>query len=414
MQPRFQHQKKIISKDPKRRGLFLGTGSSKTRIALDLSQGKTLVVCTKTLRDKQHWEKENKKWECDLDLIVMSKENFKKKWKEEPEWFLPFDTIIGDEAHLLAGVQPSTFQRNYIKYPKVSQLHRDFVDMVVKIKPERVYLLTATPTSQPMAVWGLATILGYKWDFFQFRDTFYFEKSRNIFFKKRGARKKRKLAECVNHIGEVGRLQDFFDVPAQTYKNHYVESTIMQRQLLSELQLLYPDPLVQLGKRHQLEQGIYEREMVPENKTKAIKQYLEEFDKVVIYARYTKQIERLAKNLRQGTQHKVFVMTGGTNNRGDILEAVEKAERCVFIVQAQISEGYELPSFPCMIFASEFSFVHRRQAEGRILRSNALKKNLYVTLLCGHADSRMRQAVETGEEFDDEVHALNISKQKNI
>ena len=54
----YAHQQKIIDKDLKRRGLFLGTGSGKTRLACQLAKGQTLIICPKTIRDAQVWEKE--------------------------------------------------------------------------------------------------------------------------------------------------------------------------------------------------------------------------------------------------------------------------------------------------------------------------------------------------------------------
>jgi len=117
----YAHQERIIKKNPLRRGLFLGTGAGKSRIACLLAKGTTLVVCPKTLRDKKDWEEEwSEKLGLNLDaLVIMSKEDFKKRYKKEPIFFYGFNTIIGDEAHQLAGVQPSTYQRNislFLKY----------------------------------------------------------------------------------------------------------------------------------------------------------------------------------------------------------------------------------------------------------------------------------------------------------
>jgi hypothetical protein len=74
----FDHQKRIIDDDPKKTGLFLGTGSAKTRTALELARGKTLVICPKTQKEDQNWERENEKWGCGVDLTVISKETFRR------------------------------------------------------------------------------------------------------------------------------------------------------------------------------------------------------------------------------------------------------------------------------------------------------------------------------------------------
>ena len=70
----FKHQKDIIDADPKRCGLFLSTGSGKGLIAIMLAQGRTLVICPKTLRDDKTWEKQLAKSGRELDMTVISKE----------------------------------------------------------------------------------------------------------------------------------------------------------------------------------------------------------------------------------------------------------------------------------------------------------------------------------------------------
>ena len=44
--------------------LFLGTG--KTRTALCLAEGNTLVICPKQQREDKTWERENEKWETEV------------------------------------------------------------------------------------------------------------------------------------------------------------------------------------------------------------------------------------------------------------------------------------------------------------------------------------------------------------
>jgi len=409
----YNHQQKIIDADPIKRGLFLGTGSGKTRTVLQLARGKTLVICPKTIRDEKTWGREmmslllfNLKI---TDLVVLSKEDFKK----QADTLERFDTVIADEAHTVSGIHPATFQKNYVKYPKTSQIYAKLVYYIAKTKPQRVYLLTATPMPNPMVVYGLGTILGYRWDFFKFRDMFYWEKARNIWLVKKGKDEKEKLAKIVNNIGEIGRLEDFFDVPEQTYKNHYVESTIPQRTLVKELQLEYPDPLVQLGKRHQLEQGIYDGKNIKENKTKVIEQYLQEFKKVIVFAKYTAQIKYYEEYFKD--KYNTLVLTGATKNRDILFESAREAKECIFIVQSSISAGWELPDFPCMLFASEsFSYVDREQGEGRILRANHLKKNLYVTLICGQTDKKVRENIANKEDFVEHMHAENLIRSSKL
>jgi len=398
----YAHQQAIIDKDPTHRGLFLGTGSGKTRIACLLARGRTLVVCPKTIAEDRVWEREWEELGLDPSMLkVVSKEKFKKHVKKIPRVM----TFIGDEAHTLAGVQPSTYQVNYKKYPKTSQIFTATREYLQRAKPKRVYMLTATPIPNPMVVYGLAYLLGHHWNFGEFRDEFYYEIKRNIFVVNHS--KKEQLAQMVNDIGEVGKLDDWFDVPDQTYKTDSVELTTEQKRHIKDIRLLYPDPLVQVGKMHQLEQGIYEGNMVKENKTKAIATLADEFKKVVVFAKYTAQIKHYAKVLSK--KYNVMTLTGDTKERGDVLDKANEAPEMIFIVQAQISAGWALPHYPIMAFASEsYSYIDREQGEGRVQRVNNIKKNLYVTLVAGDVDRKVREIINKKQDFVIAMHAENI------
>ncbi len=403
----FLHQQKIIDANPQRAGLFLSTGGGKSLTASLLAQGKTLVICPKTQTLDGTWTKAWSMAKKDLILLtIISKEQFKKQADILPT----YDTVIIDEAHTCAGVSPSTYQRNYVKYPKTSQIYTAVHSYLAKNSPKRLYLLTATPNSTPMTLYGLASFLGYKWDYKKYRDFFYWEWKRNIWRVKNTNICKKKMAVLVNKLGYVGRLQDWFDVPEQTNFSHYVGTTPEQRKAFKELRLLYPNPRVQLGKRHMLEQGIFEDTFLKENKIKVIKQYTKEFKQLIIFCRYTKQIERYATVL-----HNVYTLTGKTKDRGTLLSSLRKKDNYILIVQSSISTGWELPECSCMIFASEFyPYTDRIQAMGRILRANHLKKNLYVTLLAGEADKKVRAVLETGKDFSEEIFAESLSKSKTL
>jgi hypothetical protein len=70
------------------------------------------------------------------------------------------------------------------------------------------------------------------------------------------------MDKLKSKIGYVGGLSSFVDIPDQVFKEHKVGLTKTQEIKQHELRLLYPDPLVQVGKRHQLEQGIFEGEII--------------------------------------------------------------------------------------------------------------------------------------------------------
>jgi len=409
----YDHQAEVVAEkdraDRARFGNWRGTGSGKTRTTVAIATGVTVVICPKTQADEGIWKKEWLFQNRDPDqLFVWSKEQFKKQMSIDPAGIagmLGCDTLIIDEAHTVAGVQPMTRQKNYVKFPKTSQIYdavKLFVDMY---QPKQVHPLTATPAPNPLAVYALGTIIGRSWDYFKFRETFYIEKKirgRTLYLVNRSKANKELLLKTIRMVGYTGTLQDWFDVPEQTFHTHVVGTTLAQESSYRELRLLYPDPLVQAGKRQMLEQGLFEGKPVKENKTEAIEYYLEQFNKVVVFARYTDQIRMYREHFeKKGIP--VYTLTGATKHRKELIQDAQNAEQCVFIAQSSISAGWELPDFPCMIFASmDYSFVNYDQAIGRILRANHLKKNLYVFLIAGDGDQTVMKTVHNKEAFSSE------------
>jgi hypothetical protein len=409
----YAHQQEVVTErdrlDRLRFGNWRGTGSGKTRTTVAIAEGVTVVICPKTQADEGIWKKEWLFQNRNPDhLRVWSKEQFKKQFLLDPSkiaGMLGCDTLIIDEAHTAAGVQPMTRQKNYVKFPRTSQIYdavKQYVDMY---QPKRIHPLTATPAPNPLAVFALGSILGRSWDYFKFRETFYIEKKirgRHLWLVNRSKTNKELLLRTIRSIGYTGSLQDWFDVPEQTFHTHNVGVTAAQEKAYRELKLLYPDPLVQAGKRQMLEQGLFEGTPVKENKIEAIEYYLEQFDKVVVFARYTDQIEMYRNHFEQ-TEADVYVLNGATKNRKEMIEQAQRSDKAVFIAQCAISAGWELPDFPCMIFGSmDYSFVNYDQAIGRILRANHLKKNLYVFLIAGDGDAKVVKTVHAKENFSSE------------
>ncbi len=112
--PLYEHQKKIINEDKKKIGLFMGTGSAKTRTAEEMAEGSVLVICPKQQRDDETWQNNAEKFDLVLNMKVMSKEDMRRDWESLPS----FDTVIIDECHTVLGVTADTRQRNKIQIPK--------------------------------------------------------------------------------------------------------------------------------------------------------------------------------------------------------------------------------------------------------------------------------------------------------
>lgn len=406
----YKHQQDILDADPKKCGLFLGTGSGKTRIALMLARGRTLVICPKTQKEDGNWEREADKLGIPRPTVI-SKETFRRYVGT----LGVYDTLIVDEAHTCLGVTPGTRQRRRIVMPKTSQLYEALESFIGRVKPERIYLCTATIMRSPMTVWGAGQVLGRTDDFYAFRRRHYVQlpmPGREVWAPRGDETSKEELVELVRELGYVGRLEDFFDVPEQTWRVEYVELTAGQRERIKELRLEYPDPLVRVGKTHQVENGTLagdefsERETFACGKLDRLMEYALEFPRMVVFAKYRAQIDSIAGAMR-AEGYRVWELTGDTKDRGAVLEEANGAKAGIFIAQAQVSSGWELPEWPVMVFASRtYSLVDYVQGQGRILRANKLKKNLYINLVVrGGVDEAVHKALENKSDFDERLYA---------
>jgi len=415
----YEHQKKILEENKEKTGIFLGTGGGKTLVTLKLAVGRTLVICPKQQREDRTWERNAEKFGIKIDITVVSKEELRRDWEILP----PFDTVIIDECHNNLGVLPETRQRRGEQIPKTSQIFEATLGFILKHPPKRFYLCSATPVTKPMNMWAIATLFGERWDFFRFRQKYYNEVrmgQRRIWVAKKDDASKSRLAEVVKRFGYTGSLQDFFDVPEQTHLTVKIELTAEQKIAAKNMLLTEADPLVKRARLRTIENGVLygkkidtinEREDVMTNETilfpsKKIDYIIEramEFPKLLIFANYTAQIHAIADSLRK-EGFTVHTLTGGTKNRQTLIQDAEASKACIVIAQSNISAGYELPSFPCVIYASKsFRYVDYEQSLGRVLRANALKKNLYIHLVVEGCDKDCHDAIMNGVDFQEKV-----------
>lgn len=397
-----------------------------------LARGRTLVICPKTQKEDGNWERESRKTirlnsseitsqgNLIVDyrmkgLTIISKETFRRDHASIPA----FDTVIVDEAHTCLGVTSNTRQRRRQIIPKASQLFEALNEYLERTKPERLYLCTATIMRSPMTVWAAGTLLGEVHQglssFLAFRNQFYTQlpmPGRDVWVPKTDSSTKDLLAELVKQMGYVGRLEDFFDVPEQTFKTVYVPLSAAQISRIKELKMEYPEPIVRIGKRHQVENGCLagnefaRAELFSNAKVEKIKEYALEFPRMVIFARYRAQIDMLEAELKHDGYY-VLTLTGDTKDRGQVLADANAAQECIFIAQCQVSAGWELPEFPVMIFASrDYSFVNYDQGIGRIQRANNIKKNLYISLVVkGGVDDAVDQSLINKQDFNERIYA---------
>jgi hypothetical protein len=418
--PLYEHQKTTIADDKKRCGLFTGTGTAKTRTALEMAKGKILVICPKQQREDMTWQKNATKFGLVRNIKVISKEDLRKIYHVLP----PYDTVIIDECHSNFGIAPEMRQRKGIQVPKTSQIFEATYAYLKKCPPKRLYLCSATPVPKPMAMWGIATILGQSWNFYEFRAKYYIDirvGQRRVWIPKKDEKSKQALADLVKAFGYTGSLNDFFDVPEQTHKEVYIDLTEPQKRAMKELSHNEADPLVRRARERTIENGVLygknavkinalEEQLIdrtilyPSGKIDYIVERALEFPKLLIFANYTAQINAIADKLRE-EGYTVLTLTGATKDRKTLIETAENSEACIVIAQSSVSSGWELPSFPCVVFASKsWRFVDYEQGIGRVLRANHLKKNLYIHLIVkGGPDEDCHKAIMSGVDFQEKL-----------
>lgn len=424
MKPLYEHQKKIIQDNRLKCGLFLGTGASKTRTALHLAEGSTLIICPKQQREDKTWQNENEKWGTNKSITVISKEDLRKDWESLPN----YTTVIIDECHNNLGVLPQYVQKKGVQYPKTSQIFEATQKYLARCSPKRLYLLSATPVPKPMSMWAIGTLLGQKWDFSKFRETYYTEirmgGNHRIWVPKKSDEIKQRLADLVKKFGYTGGLNDFFDVPEQTHKVVEIDLCAEQKRAVIEMSLSEADALVRRARLRTIENGVLYGKKIEQldgktdkmtnkttiyksNKIDYILERAVEFPKLLIFANYTAQINEIARHLRlEG--YKVSTLTGETKDRTFIRKVDDSPEPHIIVAQCSISSGYELPSFPCVIYASKsWRYVDFEQSLGRVLRANHLKKNLYIHLVVKGCDKDCHDTIMSGQDFQEKL-TINI------
>ncbi len=400
----YKHQRDFLSLNKSKSLLCWDTGTGKTLTSLLWAKerglgSQTLIICPKAL--KENWGRNARKiFEHGAVPTILTKEEFRKASKD----LFPYNTIIVDESHYFASTK--------------SQMSKSLSSYIKKNKTQNILLLTATPyRSSPWDIYTLAKHLGYDWSWYRFFDKFFEEvyvgRGKKVPKVRDGIEDE--LASLVSKIGSIVKIEDCADIPEQIFDTEVFELTKEQEKIKKET--YHANPIVRYTQHHEIENGVlvsdgYRDALldIDSNKTERILELCRENKKIIVVCRYNLQIDALYKQCKE-IHDFVYIIRGDVKNRDEVVQLAESLPECILLIQAACSEGYELPSFPLMVFASmDFSYVNYKQMLGRILRLNKLKKNVYLHLLTNGIDQAVYNAIMKKRDFSLSIYADSIKE----
>lgn len=387
----FRHQQELIDRNPDKWICYHETGTGKTRTAVEWAlkgDTRTLVICPKMLQE--NWRRNTE----GMRVLIVSKETFRRDWKKID----CYDQVIIDEVHHMLG--------------HTSQMHKALVGYLKKWNTQRVLGLTATPYSQPWNVYAAAEIMGMPINWVKFRKMFFYEVKmgfKMIPMVKPGI--DGQLIEILHKFGNTVKLADCVDMPEQVYETEWFEMTDEQKKRSRDA--YDPLPIVRFTREHQIAGGTLKGDEYSESvtfdcpKMERLEELIRENERIVVVCRYLHEIEVMARKF--GDIRPAYVLTGETPNRDMVVEEIKTRSSYVVFIQAQCSEGYEIPLCPVMVFYSmDFRYLHRVQMEGRIRRINYPKRNLYLSLVVRDSiDEAIYDAIHNKNSFYIDLYEKN-------
>ena len=366
----YKHQSDFIVKNPDRYLIAWQPRLGKTLAALRWAKTPPLIICPKFL--VAQWEEECQKE--GIKAHVIGKERFRIDHKTLPQ----YDTVIVDETHMLAGLG--------------SQVSKALLWYLTKHNVSRILLLSGTPyTASPWCVFLYGQFLGHwgKDKYIRFRSAFFYEQwfgKKTVWLPKKDKKTEDKLIALLKSFGETLAVEQVFDLPNTMTIPIYFNETKEQKKLKAENEDIHH--LARFSALHQIEAGAG-------MKDEWLKDLCEKNKKVMIVCRYTDQIIRLAK-LLDGV-----ILNGDTKNKKEVIDKAEQAEQCVFIVNGAIAEGWGVPSFSVMVFASlDWSYIKYFQMTQRNKGPKQTQKTVdYVLLTKGGVDEDVWGCLEKKEDF---------------
>jgi len=208
-------------------------------------------------------------------------------------------------------------------------------------------------------------------------------------------------------MASIVRLDECVDVPEQTVYPIYVAKT--KEQATAELALEEFLPLPRLTQEHQIAGGYNPATGSPVagNKIPALLELINSNERVIVVSKYRKEMELILAAIRsQDKTIPVFEIHGDVADRASVLATARALERFVIVANAETMEGWECPEASLMVFYSySWKLVSYIQAIGRIQRINAVKKNVYVSLVCeGSVDEHVYKTIMDKRDFQVELY----------
>jgi superfamily II DNA or RNA helicase len=191
------------------------------------------------------------------------------------------------------------------------------------------------------------------------------------------------IKTIINRLGNTVALEDCFDVPDQIFQTETFSLTKEQKKAIEDnFDTL---PIVNFTRQQQIcggtlkSDGYTEDQFFKSEKLDRLLDIISEHEKLIVVCRYNNEIDYIKSKIKN---KKVLVIRGDIKDRHSVCLEAETSNNCVVLIQAACSEGYELPSFPIMVFYSyDFSLKNYIQILGRIQRAGKLKKNVYLSLV---------------------------------
>jgi len=368
------------------------TGTGKTLAAISLvkhNNEKAIILCPKSITDQ--WRPQ-----VPSDWLVISKEQFKKRFKELPK----YNALILDEVHYFGNYK--------------SQLTKSLLMYIKHHNPEYIYGLSATPyLSSSWNIYTYGLIFGRLWKWYDWNKKFFYQVKMGHRLvpmpkdKIDGIPINTIMKNLINILGGTVALEDCFDVPEQIYQEETFELTTEQKKAIKDITDVLP--IVEFTKQHQIcggslkSDGYVPNAFYKSEKFDRVIEMAKEHDKLIIVCRYNNEIDYLSSKIKD---KELLIIRGDVKDRHSVCLRAESLAKCIVLIQASCSEGYELPSFPIMVFYSyDFSLKNYIQMMGRIQRAGKIKKNVYLSLYVkGTIDEDIYKCIMSKRDFDIELY----------